>query len=271
MIDERVKNNSWSDGCNLSVCILASGSRGNAAYVSDGTTSILVDAGLSGREIERRLKVRRLSPKMLDGILVSHEHGDHIQGVGVLSRRFDLPVFITPKTLASAATTLGKLFAVTHFKCGSDFRINTLSIHPFSISHDAKDPSGFTISRRHCKIGFATDLGVATALVKTHLKGCSLLVIEANHDLPMLMEGPYPWHLKQRVKSRTGHLSNDASKDLLDELIHSRLEHVVLAHLSEINNTPQKAAKAVEKALKKNGIRLEVASQNSCGPLLRVK
>jgi len=256
---------------NLEVCILASGSRGNAVYVSGGSTSILIDAGLSGIEIERRLNSKGLYPEDLDAILVSHEHTDHIQGAGVLSRRFSLPVYMSSKTEKASVSQLGNVRVIKNFECGSPFTIKDLSIHPFSISHDAEDPSGFTVNQNGTKIGIATDLGIATFMVKEHLKGCSLLVLEANHDEHMLINGPYPWPIKQRIKSRAGHLSNEASKNLLKELQHDRLKHVMLAHLSEKNNTPQKALSEVGRAITRCNAQLEVATQDECGALLRLK
>jgi phosphoribosyl 1,2-cyclic phosphodiesterase len=160
---------------------------------------------------------------------------------------------------------------IKNFECGSSFMINDLSIHPFSISHDAADPSGFTVIQNGTKIGIATDLGIATSVVKEHLKGCSLLVLEANHDEKMLTNGPYPWPIKQRIKSRAGHLSNEASKKLMKEVQHDGLKHVILAHLSETNNTPQKALSEVGRAMSRCDARLVVATQDKCGALLRLK
>ncbi len=256
---------------NLSVCILASGSRGNAIFISDGLTSILVDAGLSGIEIERRMQSKGLCPEDLDAILVSHEHFDHIQGVGVLSRRLNLPVYISPGTKKAAASHLGDVYDFKRFECGTTFKIADLTIHPFSLSHDAQDPAGFTILQNGTKVGITTDLGIATALVKEHLKGCSLLILEANHDPAMLIDGPYPWPVKQRIQSRAGHLSNEASKNLLKEIQHERLQHVVLAHLSETNNTPQKALAEVSRALIHPNTKLDVAKQDECGALIHLK
>jgi phosphoribosyl 1,2-cyclic phosphodiesterase len=256
---------------NLAVCILASGSKGNAVFLSSGDTSLLIDAGLSGIEIERRLRSRGLDPKNLDAILVSHEHSDHIQGVGVLSRRFKLPVYINSKTQAAASGQLGTLYDFKNFECGSTFTIDDLSIHPFSISHDATDPCGFTVNQNGTKIGIATDLGIATSMVKAHLTGCALLILEANHDEKMLIDGPYPWPIKQRIKSRIGHLSNAASKQLLNEIQHDQLKYVMLAHLSETNNTPQKAVNEVGQALTRCKPRLDVASQDQCSVLLHLK
>ncbi len=254
----------------LSVCMLASGSKGNAIYLSDGRTAILIDAGLSGIEIERRLRSRGLLPQHLQGIVVSHEHADHIHGVGVLSRRFNLPVYISRKT-AAAASQLGNPHDIVHFECGSSFCINDLQIHPFSLAHDASDPAGFTIHCNGIKLGIATDLGIATSVVKEHLKGCTALILEANHDPDMLINGPYPWPLKQRIQSRTGHLSNAASQTLLDELIHDHLKHVILAHLSETNNTPQEALHAIESALVDTQVQVHVAKQNESGEILFLK
>jgi len=249
--------------------MLASGSKGNAVYFSDGHTAVLIDAGLSGKEIERRLRSRDLSPSSLDAIIVSHEHSDHIQGVGVLSRRYKLPVYINRET-RRAAPGLGKIAELRAFRCGTPFSINGMDIHPFSISHDATDPAGFTVGLNGTRIGLATDLGIATGLVKAHLAGCRVLILEANHDPDMLENGPYPWPLKQRIRSRIGHLSNGDAKSLLLELKHDALEHVILAHLSEINNSPDRALEAVKPAVGDSQTILSVASQYHSGEVVYV-
>jgi len=256
-----------TNASSLSVCVLASGSKGNAVYISDGQHAVLVDAGLSGKAIEGRMRERGLSPDSLSAIVVSHEHTDHIQGVGVLSRRYRLPVYIARETL-KAAPQLGRLHETCHFECGRGFSIGALKIHPFSISHDAADPAGFTFSKNGAKVGLATDLGIATAMVREHLKACTLLVLEANHDPDMLMGGPYPWPLKQRIKSRSGHLSNGESRELLCEIQHEALRHVVLAHLSETNNTPDAAYQTVAPALTCCKATVSVALQERCGELI---
>ncbi|MFZ0243314.1 MAG: MBL fold metallo-hydrolase [Desulfobacterales bacterium] len=247
----------------LAVCVLASGSKGNAIYISDGHTAILIDAGLSGVQIERRLRSRGLAPEKIQAIVVSHEHADHIHGVGVLSRRYRLPVYLNRKT-ADAAKRIGRVHCVAGFDCGLLFAIGNLEIRPFSLSHDAEDPAGFTIQSRGIKIGVATDLGVATAMVTEHLKGCRALVLEANHDPRMLIDGPYPWPLKQRIQSRLGHLSNADSRRLLGKVAHAGLEHVILAHLSETNNTPAEALNTIAPALSGTRTRLQVAVQDCC-------
>ena len=257
------------DSGRLSICVLASGSKGNAIYISNGLCSLLVDAGLSGKAIEHRMHERGLNPASLSAIIVSHEHADHIQGVGVLSRRYGLPVYVAEGTW-KAAPQLGKLYETNHFECGCAFSIGSLHVHPFSLSHDAADPSGFIFQQNGTKIGIATDLGIATAMVREHLKECTLLVLEANHDPDMLINGPYPWPLKQRIKGRSGHLSNQESKDLLCEVQHEKLKHVVLAHLSETNNTPEAAYQTVGSALTRCRPRLSVALQDRCGELIHL-
>ncbi len=255
----------------ISICLLASGSRGNAIYLSDGNSRILIDAGLSGVEIERRMQSRGLDPEQLDGIVVSHEHTDHIQAVGVLSRRFKLPVYISDETYTAARNQLGRIETAHSFSCGTPFRIGNFELHPFSISHDASDPAGFTVTSNGTRIGIATDLGIATTMVKTHLQDCAALVIEANHDRTMLEQGPYPWPLKQRIQSRSGHLSNDDTTRLLKEVLNEKLKHVILAHLSEQNNTPEKARGTVGQALQGTRVNLSVAVQGCCSELFTIK
>lgn len=257
----------------LTVCVLASGSKGNATYISDGNTSMLLDAGLSGIEIERRMQSRDLRMKEIDAIVVSHEHTDHIHGVGVLSRRYRLPVYITQSTLTAGQNQLGEIKEVKHFECGRSFSVGALAIHPFSVSHDATDPAGFTIKNGDTKIGIATDLGVATGLVEQHLSSCALLILEANHDLKMLEHGPYPWEVKQRVRSRLGHLSNEQSRDLLCNVVHMSLRHVILAHVSETNNKYEKARDTVGEALSRvtaDTPQITVACQEKAGEVIQL-
>lgn len=251
------------------VCSLASGSKGNSLFVGYGNHAMLVDAGLSGVEIQRRLAARKIDPEQLTAIIITHEHSDHVRGAGILSRRFDIPVYISEKTF-SACSGLGKIENLCFFECGTAFSIDSVQVTPFSISHDACDPVGITLECGDQKIGVATDLGIATNLVKQHLKGSNLLYLESNHDLEMLHKGPYPWHLKQRIKSRTGHLSNIDTRNLVAELKTERLKHVILAHLSEENNCPQKAAAEVSQSLNASGIQLHVAGPDQPGELIRL-
>ncbi len=250
----------------MQVCVLASGSKGNSIYIASGRFAILIDAGLSGVALQRRMAARGLDPANLRAIVVSHEHSDHISGVGVLSRRFKLPVYMSRRTAAAAADQLGKMAGLNHFCCGQDFDLGPFRFHPFSTSHDASDPAGFTISSGRYKVGLATDLGIATGMVKVHLKDCHLLIVEANHDPEMLIQGPYPWPLKQRIKSRLGHLSNPDAMELIESVCHRRLQHVILAHLSQTNNTPQMVRQALRERLSHLSarVRFHVAGQD-CG------
>ncbi len=251
------------------LCVLASGSRGNSIYMSSGETAVLFDAGLSGVEIERRMKHQGLDPRSLDAIVVSHEHGDHIRSVGVLARRFGLPVHIASETLNAAGAAIGSLQITRLFECGMPFQINDLEIHPFAVSHDAASPAGFTIRTSRAKIAIATDMGIATGMVRQHLKDCTHLVLEANHDPVMLERGPYPWPTKQRIKGRTGHLSNEAAKELLMDIIHQELKHVILAHISETNNTPDRALSVVAEQCGRFPAKFSVAFQDASGETLQ--
>jgi len=255
---------------NLAVCVLASGSKGNAIYISDGFTAILIDAGLSATEIKRRLRSRGLNPKDLNAIVVTHEHSDHIQAVGVLSRQLKLPIYLS-RNIEKKVSSGNSLHEIQTFSSGSTFQINNLAVHPFAVSHDAADPVGFTIGQNGSRIGVATDLGIVTPHVKENLKHCHLLILEANHDPDMLINGPYPWYLKRRIQSRSGHLSNQQSKRLLMELQHKGLEHVILAHLSQTNNAPQKVLTEISGVLTRCKPRLTVASQHRCGEVIYLK
>jgi phosphoribosyl 1,2-cyclic phosphodiesterase len=251
------------------VCPLASGSKGNALLLSTPDTAILVDAGLSGVELQRRMALVGQDPADLSAIVITHEHIDHVRGAGVLGRRFNIPVYISPAT-HQACPGLGNVPELTYFDCGTRFEIQDLILNPFSISHDASDPAGLTVTWRACKIGIATDLGVVTNLVRTHLAGSTILYLESNHDPDMLINGAYPWHLKQRIQSRTGHLSNHDAGTLLAELHHENLHHVILAHLSEENNRPGKAMAEVGRCLSRSNICLSVAGPDRPGEVIRV-
>jgi phosphoribosyl 1,2-cyclic phosphodiesterase len=224
-----------SEKC-IQVCALASGSKGNSILLDGPEGALLVDAGLSAREILRRTVSAGKDPRRIRAILVTHDHSDHTRGVRVLARRLSIPVFGTQGTLETAG--LCEAASVSSIFPGVQFQASGFTVHPFSLPHDATDPVGFVLSMDGVRVGIATDLGCTTALLKKRLEGCHFLFLESNHDEKMLMEGPYPWFLKQRIRSRTGHLSNDVSAGLLSELLHGGLNGVVLAHLSEMNNRP---------------------------------
>jgi phosphoribosyl 1,2-cyclic phosphodiesterase len=239
-----------------SVTVLASGSRGNSALIASAKTRILVDAGVSCREITRRLRVSGEDPRKLDAILITHEHSDHIAGLRVLANKFQIPVFMTGATHQAwkrdARDSKGQpcsLDRLEVFQAGHSFEVGDISITPFTIPHDAVDPVGFTLRVEGVKVSFATDLGYIPASVKHHLRGSDVLLIESNHDLEMLRNGPYPWMVKQRVMSRVGHLSNEALAQFFTADYDGGAAYVILAHLSEQNNHPELAHREAERAL----------------------
>jgi phosphoribosyl 1,2-cyclic phosphodiesterase len=298
--------------------VLASGSKGNSTVVSGGSTRILVDAGLSCRELFRRMKLAGEDPHTLDAIVVTHEHQDHVNGLAVTARKLGIPVYfteathrawmrwLTPRrqmtyaewleqcrrqaaerqaeaesaaeegepddpeteTLAACEPAAEKapaakevpeppsrkedptwLPAVEYFQAGQPFGIGDIDLSPFTIPHDAADPVGFVFSSEGVRMAFATDLGYITPNVKVQLRGVDLLLLESNHDIEMLREGPYPWAVKQRVLSRVGHLSNEAAAEFLASGYDGQATYVILAHLSESNNLPALAQVAAERAL----------------------
>ncbi|MGD0830698.1 MAG: MBL fold metallo-hydrolase [Terracidiphilus sp.] len=298
--------------------VLASGSKGNATVVSNGRTRLLVDCGLSCRELFRRMKLAGEEPETLDAILITHEHSDHVGGVAVTARKLGIPVYFTeathrawmrwlsprkqmsyaqwmerirkqaaerqaeaqseicaaesaaaeedaldesdqieaasaPEASAPAAAAKAKdptwLPAVEYFQAGQPFEIGDIAVSPFTIPHDAADPVGFVFRADGVRMGFATDLGYIPPNVRAQLQGLDLLLLESNHDLEMLRDGPYPWAVKQRVLSRVGHLSNEAAAGFLEQDYDGQAKYVILAHLSESNNLPDLAKVAAEAAL----------------------
>jgi phosphoribosyl 1,2-cyclic phosphodiesterase len=291
--------------------VLASGSRGNSSVISccaDGTgrgTRILVDAGLSCREIFRRMRMAGEDPAELDAILITHEHSDHIQGLAVTARKLGIPVYFTEAThrawvrqmtpqrrvtyaewaagyrlakereeSAEAGGTVcitepelesvaemkaeassgalanpAHLPEVQYFRPGEAFTIGDIAVSPFTIPHDAADPVGFVFSAEGARLAVATDLGYMPPNVQAQLKRCDLIMLESNHDVEMLRDGPYPWSVKQRVLSRVGHLSNDATAQYLESSYDGQARYLILAHLSESNNLPELARIAAERAL----------------------
>ena len=255
-------------------CVLASGSRGNACYVETDNARVLIDAGLSGREIERRLDIVGEGAAELTALIVTHEHSDHIKGAGVLSRRYNIPVYMNRKTYESGRNTLGKLLRKEIIQTGQHFEIEDLKVETFTKCHDAADPVGLVLSLNGVSLGLVTDLGKSTSLVEDRLQGCRALVMEFNHDPEMLDKGPYPPYLKRRIKGRDGHLSNEQGGELLRKLCHENLGKVVLAHLSEQNNHPEKAYKQAAEVLGKCGLGqtdIWVSRQDEPGPMFELE
>jgi phosphoribosyl 1,2-cyclic phosphodiesterase len=250
-------------------CVLGSGSKGNATYIASGATAILIDAGFSGLEIQRRLADIGVDFSSLDAILVTHEHNDHIRGVPVLSRRGRLPVYANLGTM-EAGNGLNNLHRYFEFETGGPFQIKNLHIHPFAVSHDTCDPVGFAITDGRCSLGYCTDTGRITHLIRQRLTNCHGLILESNHDPELLKNGPYPPFLKQRVAGKEGHLANHEAATFLNELLHDHLSHVVLAHLSETNNLPSIARETTLAALPVNchSLQITIAGQDAPTPLI---
>jgi phosphoribosyl 1,2-cyclic phosphodiesterase len=271
----------------MRMTVLASGSKGNSTLVSSSRTRILVDAGLSCRELLKRMQMANEDPAAIDALLITHEHQDHVQGVAVLARKLGVPVYftqathrawvrwMTPQKRLTYAEWLARrqqavevevedpeclpakeeadpcrLPGVEYFAAGTGFCIGDIAVTPFTIPHDAADPVGFVFEADGVRMAIATDLGYMPPNVKMAIRNCDVLMLESNHDLEMLRDGPYPWSVKQRVMSRVGHLSNEAASDFLEKNYDGNASYVVLAHLSECNNLPELARVTAERALR---------------------
>lgn len=233
----------------MRLCSIASGSSGNCIYVGSEATHLLVDTGISGRRIEQGLKGLELTPRELDGILITHEHVDHISGLGVLARKYEIPIYATQGTIDAMldSGSLGTVEEELFHPVREDEKliIKDLTINPMHISHDAAQPVGYRIAYGSKKVAICTDLGVYNDYTVECLKGMDALLLEANHDVNMLQVGPYPYYLKQRILGDRGHLSNENSGRLLCRILHDGLKAVLLGHLSKENNLPELAYESV--------------------------
>jgi phosphoribosyl 1,2-cyclic phosphodiesterase len=256
--------------------MLGSGSAGNSALVATDHCKILIDGGLSARQITVRLEQCGVNPEQLDGVLLTHEHGDHVCGLEVLCRKLDIPIYANSQT-AEAIRYGCSLDQHRHwriFRTGAEFKICDVMVQTFPVPHDAVDPVGFAFYAGSAGLGFITDLGYATKMIVERLRHVHTLVIETNHDEKLLQTDTHrPWPVKQRIQSRHGHLSNNAAATVVEELLPGKIERVVLGHLSRDCNTPDLALETVRAALKRVGkIDIEVfcASQGDVGPRFRI-
>lgn len=232
-------------------CSLASGSSGNCHLINDGENSILIDAGLSGKRIENKLKKVDIDPKTLIAILVTHEHSDHIRGVGVLSRRYNIPIYANKGTWDGMNTKIGEIREnnIKCFNSTEDFNIRDFNIKSYDISHDANEPVGFSIEKDKVKISIVTDLGYIDENIIEQVRDSNLVVLESNHDEEMLKAGSYPYFLKRRILSNIGHLSNETAGNAIIDLVNKNVESILLAHLSRENNFPELAIETVKNIL----------------------
>lgn len=240
-------------------CPLASGSKGNSIYVGTKRTKILIDAGISGKKLQGKLAEIDVDLSEIDAILITHEHMDHIQGLNTLAFKRGIPILANQETAKGIVENFHDCPKFKIFSTGETFTFGDMEIHPFSIQHDTMDPVAFTIRIDDLKLGFCADLGFATTLVQTQLKDCDYLYLEANHQPSMVHASSRPMVYKQRVLSRSGHLSNEACGNLLAKVHHPKLRHVHLAHLSSECNTHETALSVVKDVLKQQGLEVDMS------------
>ncbi|GLC30321.1 MBL fold metallo-hydrolase [Clostridium omnivorum] len=238
-------------------CSLYSGSSGNSIFVSSGNAKILVDVGMPGKSIEQALKSIGQKPEELDGIFITHEHTDHTKGVGVLSRKYDIPVYANEPTWRGMENTVGKIkehnIKVISEECVT---IKDMDIINFSIPHDAASPSGYAVNDGKKKTCIATDLGYFSDEVKLAIKDADVLLLESNHDIEMLKFGPYPYSLKRRILSEVGHLSNEDCGRAIVDITDGKQKKIILGHLSKTNNYPELAYQTVVNTIRESGLQL---------------
>lgn len=243
----------------IKFCSLSSGSSGNCQYIETDRVRILVDAGFSGRRIEGLLSSIGVCPSTIDCMLITHEHTDHIKGAGVLSRRYDIPIFANEGTWANMRNKIGEIRNknINIIQTDRDFEIEDLGIYPFKVSHDACEPVGYIFYHKGVKMTIMTDTGWVSNDIKNKIKDSSLYLLESNHDIDMLKDGSYPWYLKKRISSTQGHLSNEDAGKVLSQVLSGEGEIILLAHLSKENNIPSLAYETVGGFIKECGINIQ--------------
>jgi phosphoribosyl 1,2-cyclic phosphodiesterase len=247
--------------------ILGSGSAGNCAYLETDDVRLLIDAGFSLRQIRQRLASIGRAPENLTGILITHEHSDHVQGVAGLSEKLRIPIYCNRPTQEAIQYQFQAQFDCRLFSTGASFEMGDILVETFPVPHDAQDPVGFLLRTSFGNVGVLTDLGHPTKLVIERVRQANVLVLEANHDVKMLQDCPHrPWSLKQRILSRHGHLSNDAAADAAQDIVSPHLHHLYLGHLSRECNRPELAHRVISERLEKIGarhVRVEMTSQKA--------
>ena len=238
--------------------VLASGSTGNAFYIETGNTRLLVDAGLSGKQMDRLFQEIDADPKELDGILVTHEHTDHIKGLGIIARKYELPIYANEKTWQAMEKNIGNIQTDQkfHFEANHVQTFGDMDVESFSVSHDAIDPMFFTFHHEDKKVALVTDLGYVSERIKKTIEGANAFVFEANHDVSMLQMGSYPWNVKRRILGDYGHVSNEDCGLALSDVITNETKRVYLAHLSKDNNMKELARMSVDQVLQERDIKM---------------
>lgn len=253
----------------LEITILASGSSGNAALVRSDNTIILVDAGLSAKQLRERLSSCNVAPEEIDGILITHEHGDHVKGLPQWCKQYKTPLYSNRHTATILRSKTPHQEEWKIFETGSSFSIGTLAVQSFAIPHDAVDPVGFVVREKTASFGFLTDLGYPTRLVLEALRPVQGLLLEANYDQELLQQDTKrPWAVKQRISSRHGHLSNEAAAEVLQHLLHEQLSHVVLGHLSADCNKEELALAAIDRVICDRNIDRWCARPDRVSPMI---
>lgn len=251
-------------------CLLGSGSSGNATLIESNGTKILIDNGLSFRQLEARTQQVGVSLDGLKAVFVTHEHMDHVGGLGVLTRKVDVPVYMTPGTYQALPPGIGKITNVKFFDAGDDIPLNGLRVSSFSVSHDAADPVSFVVEAYGAKLGIAADLGHPSEWVRQRLARSHGLILESNYCPDMLRNGKYPPMIQQRIRGRQGHLSNHDMCALLAKLLHESLRVVVLVHISAENNTHERAYTVATQAMRGHGAQLHLAPQDKPTPVFEI-
>ncbi len=251
----------------IKVCALASGSNGNCYYIESGEEAILIDAGISRRQIIERMKQKGLNPNKVTALFITHEHSDHYRGAKVLSAKLSIPVFITSKTVERGFYTM-RPERISTFEVGDTIEYGVFKVHSFSKHHDAIDPCSFRVEVEGNNVGVFTDIGEPCDNVKQHLNLCDFLFLEANYDEDLLWQGKYPPHLKKRVAGIKGHLSNKQAVELIEGNASAQLKHIYLSHISEDNNRGEIAMNAFEH-LKEN-YNIQLTSRYAAGDVIEL-
>ena len=261
----------------LNFCSLYSGSSGNSLFIETENTKLLVDAGVSSKKIQNALEGLNVDPSSIDGIIITHEHSDHVQGLGTFAKKFNVPIFVNNKTLDNMPKQKEKLdgLKLNNFEVGDHFEINDLKIKSFSIPHDAANPCGFLINKNSKSIGIATDIGHMTTDVLKELEPSDFLLLESNYEPEVLKFSPYPYKLKQRIAGPNGHLPNEDAGKTISYLLKNNLKQAMLGHLSKENNFPELAYKTVVEELiasnyNENSLNLSVANRDIPGKIIKI-